>query len=345
MQATVNTVDADTSCSLFLMDLIRFSAVSFKPGRTSQKRSVFAVHNTITYQRKKKLPQSMSQRATMDRIVVIGQCASQLFSSESIYICTSRQIWYPHKTVSKLSMLSSLVIFVRVLDCGSFGDVLSPFHLDMEFSYFFLFWRRKANLVQIVFPLEVLDISSDLLYVLPLVAPWHYVVRAVRLVGGNEVWVVHRGTRPQFLHVRSQLHLQTRISKLFTMFEKVVDQNKKDAEGKKEVSSAGIADAVVSQTKSHFREWYECKKKKKKRKRVFEPEDCNPELWPSPWRLPDSTKKCPIRQRWCRQAAPWAGHCGRESTRPSRLLLYPNTSYSPVWWTRTNWTPENEWNF
>ena len=49
MEATAKTVEAETSSSLFLIELIRLAAVSFNPGRTSQKRSVLAVHKMITY--------------------------------------------------------------------------------------------------------------------------------------------------------------------------------------------------------------------------------------------------------------------------------------------------------
>ena len=52
MEATAKTVEAETSSSLFLIELIRLAAVSFNPGRTSQKRSVLAVHKTITYTKK-----------------------------------------------------------------------------------------------------------------------------------------------------------------------------------------------------------------------------------------------------------------------------------------------------
>ena len=52
MEATAKTVEAETSSSLFFIELIRLAAVSFNPGRTSQKRSVLAVHKMITYRNK-----------------------------------------------------------------------------------------------------------------------------------------------------------------------------------------------------------------------------------------------------------------------------------------------------
>ena len=48
MLATQKMVDGDTSLSLLRIDRSRLSAVSFSPAVTSQNRSVFAVHNTIT---------------------------------------------------------------------------------------------------------------------------------------------------------------------------------------------------------------------------------------------------------------------------------------------------------
>jgi hypothetical protein len=51
MQATAKTVEGETSSWPFSMALSRFSAVSLMPGIISAKRSVFAVHWTITLSR------------------------------------------------------------------------------------------------------------------------------------------------------------------------------------------------------------------------------------------------------------------------------------------------------
>ena len=48
MLATANRVDGETSASFDLMDAMRFSGVSLRPSATSQNRSVFAVHSTMT---------------------------------------------------------------------------------------------------------------------------------------------------------------------------------------------------------------------------------------------------------------------------------------------------------
>lgn len=59
MLATANSVEGDTSGSSFSMERIRLSAVSFKPGTTSAKRSVLAVQRTITLSKACSLSNSM----------------------------------------------------------------------------------------------------------------------------------------------------------------------------------------------------------------------------------------------------------------------------------------------
>lgn len=49
MDATANSVEADTSAAFFLIELRRTSAVSLRPFSTEQKRSVLAVQRIITY--------------------------------------------------------------------------------------------------------------------------------------------------------------------------------------------------------------------------------------------------------------------------------------------------------
>lgn len=51
MQATAKTVEGETSSWPASMDLSRFSAVSLTPSRRSEKRSVLAVHWTMTLSR------------------------------------------------------------------------------------------------------------------------------------------------------------------------------------------------------------------------------------------------------------------------------------------------------
>lgn len=48
MLATANNVEGEISLASFLMERIKFSAVSFSPGTMSAKRSVLAVHSKIT---------------------------------------------------------------------------------------------------------------------------------------------------------------------------------------------------------------------------------------------------------------------------------------------------------
>ena len=49
MLATANSVEGETSSSLFLMEVNSWSEVMLRPSFTSQKRSVLAVHRIITY--------------------------------------------------------------------------------------------------------------------------------------------------------------------------------------------------------------------------------------------------------------------------------------------------------
>ena len=48
MLAIAKSVEGDTSSALSRTDCSKFSAVSFRPGATSQNLSVLAVHSTIT---------------------------------------------------------------------------------------------------------------------------------------------------------------------------------------------------------------------------------------------------------------------------------------------------------
>ena len=48
MLATAKRVEGETSASSALIDASRLSAVSLRPSATSEKRSVLAVHSTIT---------------------------------------------------------------------------------------------------------------------------------------------------------------------------------------------------------------------------------------------------------------------------------------------------------
>lgn len=70
MEATANRVEGETSLSLLRMLLIKFSAVSFNPGITSENLSVLAVHSTMTLS----TPLDFLNSRMSSRILVIISC-------------------------------------------------------------------------------------------------------------------------------------------------------------------------------------------------------------------------------------------------------------------------------
>ena len=62
-------------------------------------------------------------------------------------------------------------------------------------------------LVQIMLALEISDVFSYSLDVLPLVVAWNHIVRSVSLVRSDEVRIVDGGSWLQRLHVWAELNL------------------------------------------------------------------------------------------------------------------------------------------
>ena len=75
---------------------------------------------------------------------------------------------------------------------------------------------QQNDLVKVILSLEVTDVVADVLHVLPF-RPSHYVIRAIWLVGSDEVRIVNRRARLEPLHVGPKLCLQFDVEHFGTL--------------------------------------------------------------------------------------------------------------------------------